>query len=614
MPKSELVPTKGIYNLSHSRTVSSDFKIQATKQIKELPKFVDLSSQCSPITNQSSLGSCGSHAIVSGLREFLLLKTNSDATRLSRLFHYYMARRQEGTINEDSGMTIRVGMQVIQEYGSCTEQRDPYIIKDFKVAPSPEEIEEAKKYRLPSTFALRNILELKNSIANGYPVVIGMEVFPYMESQEMAKKGVLQIPANSEQALGGHALCCLPGTTITTKDGFLPIEDVEVGDEVLTHTGKFRRVLSLSSREIDEEVYTIQNNCGENLCVTGDHPIFTKKYSVQTKLVQTKRTNSFEKNIGWTKAEELRHGNLLYSPIYDEVTVDDDVIYEKEFFELLGMYVGDGNVAVRYSKNSNVKSAKLRFSFGKDYPELIDRCKELLKKYSLNSVGIDNFDKHINLVCYDTKLALKVGGICGVAHQKNIPYSILTAPTFFQKFFVAGWYQTDGCKTPTGVSISTSEESLKDQLLFMLKRLRLLFSVTKRKARSTIIKGKTINCRPNYMVYLHNTNEELEQVRTNHKSIYSDSYLVSKISSISKEPYQGKVYNFEVEEDNSYVANGVAVHNCVTGYKETKDYKGGGFLIVRNSWGPNWGLKGYFKMPYEYVRRGFVFDFWTGRM
>lgn len=206
MPKSELVPTKGIYNLSHSRTVSSDFKIQATKQIKELPKFVDLSPQCSPITNQSSLGSCGSHAIVAGLREFLLLKTSGDTTRLSRLFHYYMARKHEGTINEDSGMTIRVGMQVIQEYGSCTEARDPYIIKDFKVQPSAEEMEEAKKYRLPSSFALRNILELKNSIAAGYPVVIGMEIFPHMESQEMAKKGVLQLPNNSEQALGGHAV------------------------------------------------------------------------------------------------------------------------------------------------------------------------------------------------------------------------------------------------------------------------------------------------------------------------------------------------------------------------------------------------------------------------
>lgn len=209
MSKSEFVPVKGNYNLAHSKTVSSDFRVHATKQVKELPKAVDLSSQCSPITNQSRLGSCGAHAIVSGLREFLLLKNSNDPTRLSRLFHYYMARKAEGTLGEDSGMTLKVGMQVIQEYGTCTEKRDPYIIADYNVPPTADEIEEAKKYKLPTGYALRNILEVKNCLASGYPVVLGMEVFDYMESQEMAKKGVLQIPSTNEQALGGHAVACV---------------------------------------------------------------------------------------------------------------------------------------------------------------------------------------------------------------------------------------------------------------------------------------------------------------------------------------------------------------------------------------------------------------------
>lgn len=35
------------------------------------------------------------------------------------------------------------------------------------------------------------------------------------------------------------------------------------------------------------------------------------------------------------------------------------------------------------------------------------------------------------------------------------------------------------------------------------------------------------------------------------------------ISRIGSNPYEGMVYNLEVEVDNSYVANGVAVHNCI---------------------------------------------------
>ena len=39
------------------------------------------------------------------------------------------------------------------------------------------------------------------------------------------------------------------------------------------------------------------------------------------------------------------------------------------------------------------------------------------------------------------------------------------------------------------------------------------------------------------------------------------------------------------------------------------DYKG--HLIVRNSWGPEWGSSGNFFMPYEYIKAGLAADFWS---
>lgn len=46
------------------------------------------------------------------------------------------------------------------------------------------------------------------------------------------------------------------------------------------------------------------------------------------------------------------------------------------------------------------------------------------------------------------------------------------------------------------------------------------------------------------------------------------------------------------------------------GYDDTSQW-----FFVRNSWGPNWGIKGYFTMPYAYLtQRGLSSDFWTIRI
>jgi C1A family cysteine protease len=207
--KGETLMTKRKYPLKREQRDLRDyhFKSVAFAAPQALPTKVDLREQMSPIVDQGELGSCTANAIVSGLREYLLVHTKMEWKPLSRLFLYWHEREIEGHINEDSGAYIRDGMKALQQIGVCPESDYPYVIAEFRDIPTPTAESDAAQYRITEYNRIPDLYALKAALAEGLPVVIGVLIYESFESPEVARTGQVPYPKKSiERVLGGHAL------------------------------------------------------------------------------------------------------------------------------------------------------------------------------------------------------------------------------------------------------------------------------------------------------------------------------------------------------------------------------------------------------------------------
>jgi hypothetical protein len=226
---------------------------------------------------------------------------------------YYNSRVLINTVNEDSGCYLRDVLKSCQIYGICKEDLWPYDIAKWKDKPSKPSYDDAMNFKITKYASLSdgNIQEACAMLCKGLPVIFGMYCYPELTSPQIMVDGILTMPSPEEKWDGGHAVCCHPDTIVLTKQGNKKIVDVVVGDEVLTHLRRFRKVTKIMNRDINEEICVIKNYYGDDIKVTKEHPFYSKTYneSCQTAL-------DYMKNTQWQKAEDLKEGDLLYHPIY----------------------------------------------------------------------------------------------------------------------------------------------------------------------------------------------------------------------------------------------------------------------------------------------------------
>ena len=144
----------------------------------------------------------------------------------------------------------------------------------------------------------------------------------------------------------GTSYCFVAGTLVTTEDGQEPIEEIEVGDKVLSEnelTGEVavKTVTETYVNETDELVHIGVN--GETISATPTHPFYVDK-------------------LGWTLARSLRAGDVLVLSNGELVTVEwvqheilesPIKVYNFEVEEFHTYFVGECGVLV-HNKCTNV--------------------------------------------------------------------------------------------------------------------------------------------------------------------------------------------------------------------------------------------------------------------
>jgi len=198
--------TYGHYGWIPDLPDARDHVYQLPKKVGAVPASVDLRANCPAVYDQGDLGSCTANAIGAAL-EFDQIKQKISYSVPSRLFIYYNERALEGTIDSDSGAQIRDGIKSVASQGACPETMWPYVETAFANRPAAQCYKYAKLHPAVSYARVaQDAAQMKAVLASGFPIVLGITVYESFESENVAKTGIVPMPAQSEATLGGHAV------------------------------------------------------------------------------------------------------------------------------------------------------------------------------------------------------------------------------------------------------------------------------------------------------------------------------------------------------------------------------------------------------------------------
>lgn len=351
----------------------------------------------------------------------------------------------------------------------------------------------------------------------------------------------------------------MAGTLIHTDKGFIPIEDVMPGDEVLTHTNNYKKVLEVGCRP-NAPILKIKGMCFKDIICTPNHPFYVR----ERYRYGHKRERRF-KNPEWIEAKDLNKNHFLGYAINQNSSMPKwagivatrwkkeenrlSALFEKtSFWYLMGRYVGDG-----WKRDSKTGNGVIICCSDRNRTSLF----KAIEDCGFNAVSVKERTVEKLFICMN-ELYSFVDRYGYYAHGKYIDEETINLPIPLLEAFVNGYIDSDGCYTQNEYKTITVSERLAygmQQCISKVYKCPVRLYFCKRK-EDTIIEGRKVNQRDTYSLVWH------KERRKQDTAFYENGYVWFPINEITHLNESASVYNMEVEEDNSYTANGAIVHNC----------------------------------------------------
>ncbi|TSA55777.1 DNA primase [bacterium] len=393
--------------------------------------------------------------------------------------------------------------------------------------------------------------------------------------------------------------CFLPGSLIKSEKGFHKIEDIQIGDKVLTHNGRYLPVLRTLWRPYKGKIFDIRTRkSSEITSLTADHEVYvikTKRCKYQgrkTRICQWYCQKScpakFYQNYKIEKlpANQLAKDDFLLYPVNQEIRdmalinlnryytrrisnfgpdiskIPSKIKIDEKFLKLIGYYIAEG---------SNHR-AYIRFSLGNHEEEFGQEIRVLIKEIFGLKSGIYRRKKGkktgLEITACNSKLANVFENLCGKgAENKHIPFEFQYLPTEKQRIILDAIHKGDGtegrvakCKKDRRYkAIGTISLVLAEQLRDILLRLKIAPSFYVRKER---IDKKGVHHRKAYNI------EWQENLLAHYSHFYKKKevlYWLCPIKEIKARYYKGDTYDLTITKDHSYVVSNFLVSNCHKG-------------------------------------------------